>query len=64
MPRTRIDIDEAAEGASSAILQELARQGLEEETEVREFLSSLSKKVLTRVAANAGRESSFEVPGA
>ena len=59
----RIDIEEAAEGAAGAILQELARQGIEEEVEVREFLSSLSKKVLTRNAANAGHEHSFEVPG-
>lgn len=59
----RIDIEEAAEGAAVNILQELAHQGIEEEVEVREFLSSLSKKVLTRSAANAGQEHSFEVPG-
>jgi hypothetical protein len=59
---TRVDIDEAAEGAAFSILQELAKQGIEEEGDIREFLCSLSKKVLTRTAANAGRTSNFEVP--
>jgi hypothetical protein len=51
-----------ADRIADGITKHLIDEGTTNEDSVREFLSSVSKKVLTRVAAEGGLGLNFELP--